>query len=248
MNFRDLENIGLTEIEAKIYLAALELGETTIARIAKQAKIKRTTVYLHIDSLKQKGLIGATKKGRKVTFFAEDPRKLGEVLEERKSHLNRIMPDLLTFVKLFDKKPEIRFYEGMEGVYDVLRDVLRCPNSELLTWYSDDCFSIFEDDFFNTFYVPERKKRKIFARAIMQDSPKLREWASHDTAHLRRSKLLPANIFKIGISISVYGKNKINIISYAEKFGVIIESQVIYDSFTSIFETMWAATVPNSAK
>jgi len=39
-------------------------------------------------------------------------------------------------------------------------------------------------------------------------------------------------------------KNKINIISYKEQFAVILESQVIHDSFKSIFETMWISNIP----
>ena len=47
-----LEQIGLDPKEAKVYLAMLELGETTVARIAQKSKIKRTTAYDLVDSLK----------------------------------------------------------------------------------------------------------------------------------------------------------------------------------------------------
>ena len=52
MIITELEKTGLTENEAKVYLAALELGETTVIRLAKKAGIKRPTTYLVVDSLK----------------------------------------------------------------------------------------------------------------------------------------------------------------------------------------------------
>ena len=38
---KDLLEAGLSENEAGIYLAALELGETTVSRLSKKAGIKR---------------------------------------------------------------------------------------------------------------------------------------------------------------------------------------------------------------
>ena len=40
-----LIDLGLTENEAKVYVAALSLGPATILKIAQAAAIKRTTVY-----------------------------------------------------------------------------------------------------------------------------------------------------------------------------------------------------------
>jgi hypothetical protein len=65
------------------------------------------------------------------------------------------------------------------------------------------------------------------------------ELAKDNVGHLRQSKTLPANLFNINIEILIYGKNKISIQSFKEKFGLIIESQPIHDSFKAIFETIW---------
>ena len=154
------------------------------------------------------------------------------------------MPELLTFVKLFDKKPEIRFYEGLEGIREVYRDTLHYPDKEICMWCSESYATDFDEDFLLNFYVPARKNKKISVRVMWPDLQIFRDLAKNDINHLRKSKLFPSNLFKIGIEMCVYGKNKINIISYKEQFAVILESQVIHDSFKSIFETMWISNIP----
>ena len=56
MNYIQLQDAGLSETEAKIYLAALELGQTSVSRIARKSGIKRTTIYLSLENLMEKGL------------------------------------------------------------------------------------------------------------------------------------------------------------------------------------------------
>ena len=61
-----LKEFGLTSNESKTYLAALELGQTTVQELGKKAKIKRTTVYTTLEGLKQKGELkrGIKKKDK----------------------------------------------------------------------------------------------------------------------------------------------------------------------------------------
>ena len=60
-----LEKLGLNKKEAQIYLAALESGETNIEGLSKKSKIKRTTVYDIVESLKEKGLLSSTFSKKK---------------------------------------------------------------------------------------------------------------------------------------------------------------------------------------
>ena len=62
MLHKQLQDAGLNETEAKIYLATLELGETNVGRIADKSGIKRTTIYLSLENLIKKGLISMIKK------------------------------------------------------------------------------------------------------------------------------------------------------------------------------------------
>jgi|SRR3989344_829968 len=63
---KELQALGLSEKEAKVYLAALVLGPDTVQNIAKKAGINRPTAYLQIESLKEKGIISEVEKDKKI--------------------------------------------------------------------------------------------------------------------------------------------------------------------------------------
>jgi HTH-type transcriptional regulator, sugar sensing transcriptional regulator len=239
MLIKELKTIGLTEKEAQVYLAALELGETNINRLAEKSKVKRTTVYLAVDALKQKGLISEVKRNRKTWFLAEDPRIMETILSERKNLLAKIMPELLSFDNLLDKKPGIQYYEGDEGIKTAYKQTLNYPGTEIAAIYSNDFMTDFDESFFRDYYIPQRIKNKNLARTLFPDTPVMRGWAANDQKHLRLSKFLPSDKFIIKVEMSTFGNRKTLLVSYKEKFAIIIESKLIHDSFKGIFETMW---------
>lgn len=240
MLYKRLENAGLNENEAKIYLAVLELGQTSVNRIALKAGIKRTTVYLSLENLMKKGLVSAIKKAGKTLYFAEDPRDLERIMEERKKEISDIIPQLLAVTNLIDSKPEIRYFEGTEGIKEVLMKTTEQPDQEILMLFSDSYISDFGDEFFEKTYRPERIKNRISSRVLMPETAQMKELSGKNQQHLRKSKFLPPDLFKIAIEVLMYEKNQIAILSYKEKFAFIIDSPAIYESFTSIFETLWA--------
>lgn len=234
----ELIEIGLAENEAKTYLAALELGETTIARIAKKSGVKRTTTYLAVETLKEKGFLSELQKRKKTFFYAEDPRILQEKVEERKKAIERIIPQLLSITNLIDKKPKITFYEGLEGIKDVYRDTLKYPDQEMLAWVSQDAFHSLDKEFID-YYIPKRVEKKIWVRVIAPDTPEIMDYKNRETKELRKTKLIDAQKYPIEVEIDLYGKNKIGIMAFKEKIGLIIESQKIFNTLKSIFEMYW---------
>lgn len=238
---RDLQTFGLDEKEAKAYVAALELGEGNIGRIAKKSGIKRTTLYDVIDSLKAKGLLSMSKREGKTVYIAEDPRVLREGLEEKKHTLEKMLPELLSIANFLDNKPTIRYFEGSEGIKDVYKDTLKYPDQELLAWVSEEAVQAFDEEFLNGYYLPKRVAKKIWVRAIAPDRPYMQGYKGLDEKSLRRTRLASMEQFPILVEINLYGKNKIAIMSFAEKVGMIIESEKIYTTLKSIFEMNWAS-------
>jgi len=236
---KNLKKLGLDEKEAKVYLALLELSEGNIQQIAKESGVKRTTVYDIIESLKEKGLLSSSTHRKKTIYSAEDPRKLEYTLEEKKKTLQSILPELLSIANKLDKKPKIRFYEGIEGIKDVYRDTLNYPNQELLAWVSEDAVKSFDEIFLNEYYLQKRLEKKIWVRVIAPDKEYMQKYKGLDEKSLRRTKLVSMEIFLLEVEINLYGKSKIGIMAFKEKIGLIIESQKIYTTLKSIFEMNW---------
>jgi sugar-specific transcriptional regulator TrmB len=236
---KQLEKLNLNNKEATVYLSLLELGETTIQRIANKSKIKRTTVYDTIDSLREKGLVASTKKNKKTLYYAEDPRLIKDKIAEQEQTLNKILPELLSITNLIDKKPKIQFFEGEEGIKNVYKDTLKYPRQEILMWGAPEMFEYFDMDFMWNYYQPKRIEKRIWMRAIGPDDKIVNAIKENDEKSLRKTKLAPTDQFPLEVEINLYGKRFIGIMSFKEKIGLIIESEKIYKTLKSIFEMNW---------
>jgi sugar-specific transcriptional regulator TrmB len=236
---KDLELVGLNKKEASLYLAALELGNANINQLAKKSGVKRTTVYDIIESLKQKGLVTEANRGNRVLFSASSPRKLEDELEEKRNALKRILPELLSIENALDAKPKVRFFEGIEGMKEVYKDTLHHPDSELLAWVSQEAVHAFDTEFLNDYYLPRRVEKKIWVRAIAPEVEEMKNYKEVDEKSLRKTRLADDALFPLKVEVNLYGKNRIAVMSFQEKFGMIIESQLIFETLCSIFEMNW---------
>lgn len=129
---KKLEEVGLNKKEAILYVALLELGEANLQTIANKAKLKRTTVYDIIKILKEKGLLSTSKRGKRNYYYAENPRVIKTIFEEKINKLEGALPELLSIANLIEKKPKIQFFEGIEGIKNVYRDTLEYKDSKMM--------------------------------------------------------------------------------------------------------------------
>jgi len=57
MQLEILQRVGLTPGEAKIYLALLELGQSTTGPIVNKSKVSTSKTYKILERLENKGLV-----------------------------------------------------------------------------------------------------------------------------------------------------------------------------------------------
>ncbi|MBI1908390.1 hypothetical protein HYS28_03165 [Candidatus Uhrbacteria bacterium] len=132
-----LVKLGLTETEARVYLAMLKLGPDTVQHIAREAKISRTAAYEIISTLEKKGLASSFTQGKRKNFTAEEPEKLESYFEGRirdiqseLGTLNRILPEI-RLLQGGSSKPRVRYYKGDEAVRALFRDVALVEPTEV---------------------------------------------------------------------------------------------------------------------
>jgi sugar-specific transcriptional regulator TrmB len=126
------ESLGLSPNEAKIYESLVKIGESGISNIAVAAKIHRRNTYDAIKRLIDKGLVFEIFSSGENFYNAVDPDKLKELLGERQTELEKILPELK---KKFGKRlapEEAYIYRGHEGLKNVWHDIIRV-NQEVFT-------------------------------------------------------------------------------------------------------------------
>lgn len=85
----DIERLGLTEKESKLYLTSLRIGPASMQVIARKAKIDRGTAYHVAQTLGEKGLFGIVQKGKRPLFGVSTPGKLFQYVEHQKQEADK---------------------------------------------------------------------------------------------------------------------------------------------------------------
>lgn len=233
-----LEQIGLSNKQARIYLACLELGETAIKEIAKKAGLKRTTIYDLIEEMLNLGYLKQTVKEKKKRYLAAAPNELEIIIKKREMLLGQILPMLNSMSNVSKFKPKIWFYEGVEGLKEVYSDSLRY-SGEILAIGGEDIVSVVGIDWILD-YVKKRVKKGIRVRGIIAKTDLLeKELISKSQEQLRASKIIDRNKYPFPIEINIYGHQRVNFVSAREQMAVIIEGAEIFRAMKSFFELLW---------
>jgi sugar-specific transcriptional regulator TrmB len=239
---QDLKSIGLEEKEAKVYLAALELGPTSIQDLTEKSGIKRSTVYEMIKSLEEKGLISETSKGKRRLMVASEPERLKQNITAKERLLKEILPELKSLNNIGNVKPNIRYYEGKEGLRQIYKDTLTTKN-KLTLWVSpiQSMLETIGEDFLNS-YVEERTRLGIWVNSVYITSQKVDDYKYLDPTTfektLRQIRFTSPDI-NIKNTMCIYD-NKVAIISSRkEGFGFIMESIDYAETMRVFHNLLW---------
>lgn len=228
---------GLTEKEASLYLAGIELGETSIQKLAEQAEIKRPTAYEIIQNLQKRGLFSLILRGKKRLFLAENPGNVFAILKAKQESFLKALPELSLFYSTGGKKPRIKFYEGVEGLKAMYWDTLESKQKILVYGSIDDMWGIIPKEFISE-YIKARIKKGLWVKGIIPNTFAGQEYVKKDKQEYRELILIPRDKFIFSNEINIYN-DKLAIFSFPEKIGVIIESRKIAETQKSIFELAW---------
>ena len=96
---KTLQEQGLSEKEAKVYVACLELGDTTAGDVTVKSKLPRTLVYDLLSKLIEKGLVAYVIKNNIKYFKASEPQQFIKTLKEKQKGIEEILPQLILLQK-----------------------------------------------------------------------------------------------------------------------------------------------------
>ncbi len=150
----DLQKIGMTEKEAKVYLASLELGESSVQKIAQKSKVNRATTYVILEQLMEKGVVSSIEKGKKRFFVASGPyslkqviRQQAEEIEKKKQKLEKLFPKLKKVHNALPNRAVVRYYEGKEALQSIRELFLQTKSKEMHAFYSEqEIMNVFDKE------------------------------------------------------------------------------------------------------
>ncbi|MFZ5954821.1 MAG: TrmB family transcriptional regulator [Nanoarchaeota archaeon] len=225
-----LEKIGLSPNEIKVYITLNDNGSTKAGKIAKLAKLDRSSCYNALKLLQEKGVVSYVLIGRVKWFQVTGPKRFLEYLKEQEEDVKAIIPELYERHKLKRVEGQVRLFKGIKGVKTIFMDIIKTGKDNYV-FGSEGQFSERLPDFAHQF-DKLKKKHKIKTKLILRRGRKEIEGQTSEYRYISTISESPA-------VTNIYGDKVAIIVWTDEPEGVIIENSATAKAYKSYFDFMW---------
>lgn len=248
MNIEEvLTELNLTPREAKVYTSLLEMGAGTPVTLAKKTGLKRTTIYLDLETLRRKQLVGLMPKGKKQVYTPDPPSRLLQRAQQQERAVRELLPHLRALENTGGTKPLIRYYDNPKDIERVW--VNECFNAAENLYISDYANTL------NVFPETEARAQAQMKRGVIKimkeihpDTPLSRKLcASYPVQPGREYRFLPSGM-KFDIDVSVWD-NTVALYSNPKRYMLVITDEAIAQGFRAMFTAAWMVSLdPKTVK
>jgi len=238
MNTKILEEIGLTNTEVKIYLALLELGQSTTGPIIKKTNIQSSVVYHSLERLIQKGLISYAIIKNKKYFEGINPEKLIDFLDEKKREVKEILPQLISLKKESKINQKSRTLEGLRGIKSIFEDILQelSKNDELFILGAPKSVNEKIDGFLSDFH--KRAEKKSIKIKLIANGNKKEFVKERLKLNLYEARFMDKNIITPAWTM-IYEDKTVIMTVEDEPISFVMINQKVADSYKEYFNLIW---------
>ncbi len=242
-----LRKAGLTESQAKGYLALIEHGALTPAQLAETTGETRTNAYAVADKLVELGLASKTD-GRGVTYSPAHPSALEILAEKRRKILVRneqeVKQGISPLIDLFyatTAQPGTRTLQGVEGIKEVYDDTLKAKQDIYLVRTTADVPDLGLE--YLDSYRQRRADAGIDTYALTPDSPiarQHRDSGADERLRFHRT-MIAQDTYTAPVEINVYG-NKVALLAYGKtQMATIITSPPVAEAMRQLLGLLFQA-------
>ncbi len=253
MNPLELENIGLTPGESKVYLALLHLGTISAGPIAKEAQVARSKLYEILDRLSKKGIVSHAVKNNTKYFSAAHPSRIMDFLRRKEEDVKQqqqkiafLVPQLETEYEMQEVKQEAQVFEGLEGLKNMREEALRTmKKGDRIYFIGVPASAYIHMQPYYTAWNQRRMRKGIKSYTLFTYEAKVvsyvKEKLRHKDTYVR---FLPKG-YPIHAWIEIYGINVVIAINYKRAMSIVIQNKYVAESYRSYFNLLWKSASPN---
>lgn len=236
--------LGLTEKEARIYIALLQLGRASAYGIATKADLKKPTTYVILGQLIEKGLVIEVPREKKQLFAPRAPEEFFVQAEAKLNDAKKLLPELSSLYRNINlDKARTMYFEGANGVRQaLLYKEKELRGKEIIGFFargsaaSPELMEIYDD--WNENMSKHNTKIRGFTVYDKNDKNLMKLLRKYRNSETRIFKFLPPELYHADVSIDASETFvRIQLISATQ--AVIIESEDFAKMFREIFEMAW---------
>lgn len=235
-----LQQLGLNDKQATVYLATLQLGSASAIEIAHHVNLKHPTVYDVLEALKEKRLVTEVISRNRRIFSPEDPNTFLQLEQERHSVLESALPSLRDLYLGGTHRTRIHFYEGAEGAAAIRAELLNVRSKEYFYFGAvQEMFKLSSPEIEQE-YTRERIKRGIWSWSIRNRRHEVPfDYMKPGPRNLRHVRYFPKPMSDNISGLYIYD-DKIAIGSaLKEHYSIIIESRELVVLMKTLWQYMW---------
>lgn len=238
---KELQKLGLTIGESKVYSYLLKESESTTGPIVKNSQVAYSKVYEILERLISKGLVSFITKEKTKHYKALPPSRLKDFLEKQKQEISQkeetlenIMPKIQELTKIEKSSTEI--YTGLNGVKTAYEKLIEDKNGSTVKYFFSYKKETYEK--INQFYYqlfPKLRLLNISLNGISNEEFR-KEFGKEKPPKFLKNKFVK---FPIPSNIDILG-NKILITTWeGTPTGILITSKEVSNSFEEYFDNVW---------
>lgn len=238
-----LEDLGLTNAEIKVYIALLELGNSSAGPLLEKTKLQNSVVHRALHSLIEKGLISFILEGKRRLYQASDPQNFYTYLENKKERFNQILPKLEEKRKESKIKKETNVFRGKKGINQIYTELLNSGGKEYNTFGGGKVvtYNVMGEDWWRNLHI-RRIAKKIKSRQVFDET--IKDFGKElDKMPFTNIKFLPQEFAQLTETV-ITGDFVGIIIFTSEPYGILIHDKEVADGYRKHFELLWASSKP----
>lgn len=232
--FRDLEKVGFTVNESKVYLTLIHLGPSLAGSISKAANLDRSSTYNALEALVSRGIVATVHETKRMTFVPQDPKKIMDHFKEKEEIAAKIIPSLQERFKTTKGKKNVVLFQGYKGLKTVFQDILDSVDlgKEYLVMGSEGQFSE-KMPYYAPLFRKLKEEKGIRTRLLVRKGRS--KWHGGKLVEYRE---IPAEVVSPA-TINIF-KDKVAVFIWEERpEAILIENKEVSKTFKSYFDFIW---------
>lgn len=239
-----VKKAGLNDAQAKVYLALVENGALSPAKLAELTGEKRENCYNITKKLQELNLIAETGDKKK-SYQALNPSNLEILAEKRRKAVQRNerllkdnMGSLLDLFYANNELPGSRTLQGLDGIKEAYKDALRTKKDVyLIRTVADKMIGVDEDNAsFLHNYREQLPKLGMHTFALTPDTAHARQLVKRgrDKEINFHRTFMPEDAYTAPVAVHIYG-SKVAFIAFGDtQMTTIIDSPVIAEAMRQL--------------
>lgn len=236
MDIEPLEQLGLTQNEAKTYIALCSAGSITAGKLAKRVDIHRSRMYEALSHLARKGLVHFVSINKVSYYEAKPPEALLELIAEQKEQITGMIPKLRSLQQQPEITQKVHGYQGIGGVKTLLSETLK-TKEYVVFGAPQSSLEILGETYWKN-YNQKINATRIKTKMIFDGH--LKDWSNEVKRINKGTKIKFLEKRFDNLTETFVFDDKIIIITWsAQPLGVLLIDKTISKAYLQFFDMLW---------